>query len=447
MTTTMTNMMMNVAFDPNGESVAASACTIPENSTLCEEWTIHLWDIATGEEVGRQPLGDGLDITDMAYSPDQKSLAWVSWDGMVNLWDVETGSVRELTVPETGDLLDIAFSPDSEKQMLASSGEDGKIVLWDMETRRRVEKPLSHLGGLFDITFSPDGKRLASSSFDPGIVLWDVETQQQIGEPLLGRVEFPLALEFVPPDGRLIVSGGCSTSDEAYETCVEGEIRFWDTETRQLAGEPLAEHRGAIRSLAFSPDGSLMASGGDDNEIMLWSVAERQSLTTFSGHRLEVYDLEFSPDGALLASASRDSRVILWDVQARKQFGLPLNGHTDTVMRVAFSPDGKQLASASADSTVILWDVQTGRPVMTLESQSDWVSSVDFSPDGATLVAGGDDGSIQVWTVDRAAWQKDACNIVGRNLTLAEWALYLPQQTPRPTCEQWPLQAVAPPTP
>jgi WD40 repeat protein len=365
------------------------------------------------------------------------------------LWDMETGrSFRKLAVRKS-DLFDVAFSPNKEPKLLASAGEDGKIILWDTATQRPYGEPLKgHLNLITDVAFSPDGKTLASSSIDWTILLWDVETQQQLGEPLLGHVFYPMSVAFAPPDGKLLISGGCGKAGGVFETCTAGEIRFWDVDTGQSLGPPLAAHSGSVSSLAFSPDGKTLASGGDDHNILLWDVAERRPLgPPLSGHKLEVYSVAFSPDGKLLASGSRDTRVILWDVKSRTQLGLPLTGHVDTVTRVVFSPDSRQVASASGDSTVMIWDVATGQLMISFDSHSEWISSVDFSPDGKILASGGDDGTIQMWDIGRTSWQEDACNIVGRNLTRAEWALYLPGQTPRKTCEQWLLEPETPSAP
>ncbi|KAG8899904.1 hypothetical protein FRC00_000712, partial [Tulasnella sp. 408] len=164
-----------------------------------------------------------------------------------------------------------------------------------------------------------------------------------------------------------------------------------DLWTRSVASE--------VNSVAFSPDGTLLASGSHDHTVRLWDPhTGRQIGGPLAGHSGIVWSVSFSADGRLLASGSRDKTIRLWDIQTGKQVGEPLKGHSDTVCSVCFSPNSKLLASGSDDNTIQLWDIQTGtRMGKTLNGHRDEVSSVCFSPDGKLLASGSDDTTIRLW--------------------------------------------------
>jgi len=188
------------------------------------------------------------------------------------------------------------------------------------------------------------------------------------------------------PDGKVLAAG-----------TAEGQVRLW----RVTDGQPLLTcegHLGAVWSVAFSPDGRLLASGSTDGTVRLWEVSTGHSLKMLAGHTHQVWSVAFSPDGRLLASGSNDQTVRLWEVSTGQSLKM-LAGHTHQVRSVAFSPDGRFLASGSFDHTVGLWDVNTGQSLKMLAGHTHPVRSVAFSPDGRLLASGSNDQTVRLWEV------------------------------------------------
>ncbi|MEH2064197.1 MAG: hypothetical protein V7K50_18350 [Nostoc sp.] len=188
------------------------------------------------------------------------------------------------------------------------------------------------------------------------------------------------------PDGRMIASGSHDKT-----------IKLWDvTAGRQI--RTIQTHPDLVHSVAFSPDGRIIASGSYDKTIKLWDVTTGRQIHTVQGHSEWVNSVAYSPDGKILASGSNNKTIKLWDVTTGGQIRT-LQGHLEWVHSVVFSSDGKTLASGSYDNTIKLWDVKTGGQIRTLQGHSNWVWSVAFSPDGRTLASASYDKTIKLWDV------------------------------------------------
>jgi WD40 repeat protein/transcriptional regulator with XRE-family HTH domain len=196
------------------------------------------------------------------------------------------------------------------------------------------------------------------------------------------------------PDGTILATGD-----------TDCRIRLWDVQTGQLLAI-CNGHTHWVRSVAFSPDGRLLASGSADRTVRLWDAKTHECIRIYTDHDNEVYTVSFNPQGNLLASGSGDNTIRIWNVLGGNCSKI-LTGHTHWIRSVVFSPilsnfsdRGGILASGSADTTIRLWDVETGECLQTLTGHTNWVRSIAFTPDGKTLMSCSSDKTIKYWEVE-----------------------------------------------
>ncbi|MBI1746580.1 MAG: choice-of-anchor D domain-containing protein [Acidobacteria bacterium] len=167
-------------------------------------------------------------------------------------------------------------------------------------------------------------------------------------------------------------------------------VEGWE-ETRVFTG-----HRSAVRTVAWSPDGSQLASGANDGEIRVWAAESGELVQALAAHTEEVTSVAWSGDGQRLATASMDRTVKIWDTKSWQVVG-ELRGHTNGVRSVAWSPDGSQLATGSQDLTIKLWSAASYEAMTTLRDHTQGVQTIAWSPDGSVLASGSQDRTIKLW--------------------------------------------------
>ena len=277
-----------------------------------------------------------------------------------------------------GGVRTVEFSP-VDASLVASAGESSIIKLWNLRNNTATLLR-GHTGRVNSVAFSPDGELLASGSDDRTIKLWNVHNSQNIATFQHDNVRIK-SLAFAP-DGRILATGG------------DRHIKLWDvgnwTEIATL------RHEAWARALVFSPDGQFLAAGkGHEGPgiVTVWNVQTRQVIATLEGDSNRVRTLAFSPDNSILASSGRDRQLKLWDVSTWELLGeIPNTGHYD----IAFSPDGKMIAGTN-NGDVSLWGVEDGARIAHLPVPTDRIHSVDFSHDENFLAVGAEDGIVRIY--------------------------------------------------
>jgi WD40 repeat protein len=398
--------------------------------------SVELIDLANGN---RRVFTDGADsFQSVAFSPDAHLALASNVDGRVFLWEVGTG--KQFWKIISGEADRIAFSPDGKTFLTGTH-------IWSVETGKKVGQSFKgHKGGAAGVTFSPDGSKAFTSGFDGSARLWDVATAAEVMH-FSGSSNGVLAAAF-SLDGRYLATTTTSLPAQIWDLR-SGEVRL--AMGGPLAGQAVAfspdgnqyafairelvvlqdiptdslryfkGHTDIVRSIAFSPDGKNLLTGGGimsskgDNTIRLWDVATAKQIKRIGQHAFEVHAVAFSLDGRTIASGGYDGQICLWDTaSATLRKCMTTRGY---VFSVAFSPDGTKLltghtqemfflrstghglgASGSVDSATArkfakdnvarLWDVATLKEVRQFDGHSSLVHTAAFSPDGRFVVLG-----------------------------------------------------------
>ena len=251
-----------------------------------------------------------------------------------------------------------------------------------------VREFAGHIAAVERVAFSPGGGTLATASWDGTTKLWDVATGREL-LTLRTNTEHVFSVAF-SPDGKLLATG-------------EDQVAIlWEVGSGHQVMS-LTGHTGRVASVSFSPDGSLLATASFDKNVKLWSVVTGKEIATFIGHTRSVNFVAYSPDGRRLASGSWDGSIRLWDIKTLRLAAV-LKEPTEIIASpdvesVSFSPDGRLLAASGWTDGIGLWDVRDRRRVAKLPGPPTLVPSVSFAPNGEMLVSCGQDGTARIWDV------------------------------------------------
>jgi len=351
-----------------------------------EDKTIRLWDFQDFSN-GRQ-FQEGGTVA-VAFSPDSQCIVSAEKDG-VQLWDLDGTQINGFFEESEG-VSFIAFSPTGQNIV---GGKGWNTIVWDL-SGNLVSKSFDdgHDDFISSVAVSPDGQCIASSSNDGTIRLWNLQGKQ-IREPFYGHQVIVQKGWGYRGSGRGDF-GGFSTGED---------ISFGSSYTNSVTTSVTA----SVSSIAFSPDGQYIVSGGYDATIRLWDLQGNQVGEPFYGHRDGVHCVAFSPDGQYIVSGGDDATIRLWDLQGN-QVGESFYGHVYSVNSVAFSPDSQYIVSAGMDGSVRVWDLR-GNPVGEPLQETDDARSVAFSPNGQYIISCSEYRGISLWKFENwRSWLKVAC--------------------------------------
>jgi WD40 repeat protein len=431
------------AFSPDGRTLSTAED---------DDGTVILWDVEKGVRI--ETLEGHASLTEThAFSPDGRTLYTAGNDGRVIVWDVAEDRrlgrpfPRALGGSGPGDDFPPPFALSPDGRALAVARPDGRVELIDAETLRRTGGFEAFPGrAALAIDYSADGHRLAVAGEGGGVGVWDVESGERLGALLRA----PRGPRRANP--RTVQALAFGQSDLLAAAGVAGAVRIWDVGRRELLRAP-PRLPPSVPGLAFSPDGSQLAipfgassdKGRNGVEILDVGSGERVARLAPDG---EVGSVAFSPDGGLLAGGMDGGGALLWTTDGWGRVGRPLARQHGSTLGVEFSPDGQTLATSHSDRTVALWDVASQEPIGPILPEpaptdtGEASATARFTPDGAHLFVLYDTAESGAsnpwrgisWEVDPELWRQRACSVADGGLTPEQWAELVPGQDYRPAC-------------
>jgi WD40 repeat protein len=300
----------------------------------------------------------------------------------VNL--TQANLATSLFAESIGDVLKVAISPDD--RLVAKGGSNGKIIIWELGTGQNVHSIKAHDSHVVGLVFTANSKKLISSSFDQTIKIWDLESGSCLQ---ILQLQAPVYRIAINQDSTILASGS---------NC--GDILLWDIVTGKIL-KRLVGHKLTVVDLSFQPEGNLLASSSFDTSIKIWNLDTEDCVNTLIGHTHLVFSVNFNFQGTQVVSSGLDKSIKIWDVDSG-QCLQTIQKHNKTVIDVMFSPNGQQIISGSQDLTVRIWDEVTlhnWECTKILQGHENTIWSITINTTGKILISSDQGGVLKIWDV------------------------------------------------
>jgi WD40 repeat protein len=349
-------------------------------ATLCFGGAVWVWRLP--ERVEIPTLEFGQSVTAVGFARDGRHLAAGGVGGRVAWWQVGDGTPANLPTPHVGRVWQVEFSGNG--RWLASAGSDGVVQLVDLETRslRRLEH--TDWTWVMSVRFDSEDKRMVTAGHDRHVLVWDVATGQALAD-------------LVHPQG---VNEACFSPDGKFvlTRSKEDRARLWDSGTGRLLSESM-QHASWLDAAFFGPEGGHVLTASRDMSVRRWSLVDafrnaREPLMEVRAPA-PVFGVVRDSAGRNLAGLLGDQTVALWQGGTLKPG--PVLEHAQNVLTADFDPAGSRLATAAGKAGARIWDVASGHPLSEPLQPPGLTYVVRFDPSGERLLTAGDDGRLRFW--------------------------------------------------